>query len=41
MMNSLDRIELVHGKHFKIELMNVICRSENMNMKKKNTSEKI
>ena len=42
MMNSLDRIELVHGKHFKIkiELMNVICRSENMNMKK-NTSEKI
>ncbi|HAI9356127.1 TPA: hypothetical protein HLC07_004928, partial [Escherichia coli] len=23
------------------ELMNVICRSENMNMKKKNTSEKI
>lgn len=43
MMNSLDRIELVHGKHFKIkiELMNVICRSENMNVKKKNTSEKI
>ena len=37
MMNSLDRIELVHGKHFKIkiELMNVICRSENMNMKRK------
>ncbi|HGO3487925.1 TPA: hypothetical protein ACK01R_000882 [Staphylococcus aureus] len=26
---------------FKIKLMNVICRSENMNMKKKNTSEKI
>ncbi|HCC5684957.1 hypothetical protein [Staphylococcus aureus] len=26
---------------FKIELMNVICRSENINMKKKNTSEKI
>ncbi|HCY0808319.1 TPA: hypothetical protein O0670_000826 [Staphylococcus aureus] len=25
----------------KIELMNVIYRSENMNMKKKNTSEKI
>ncbi|HBC7294854.1 TPA: hypothetical protein OV307_001544 [Staphylococcus aureus] len=25
----------------KIELMNVICRSENMNMKKKNKSEKI
>ncbi|HDB7740688.1 TPA: hypothetical protein O7G90_000161 [Staphylococcus aureus] len=25
----------------KIELMNVICRSANMNMKKKNTSEKI
>ncbi|HCY1206880.1 TPA: hypothetical protein O0825_001137 [Staphylococcus aureus] len=26
---------------FKIELINGICRSENMNMKKKNTSEKI
>ncbi|HDP5852773.1 hypothetical protein I6B58_09760 [Staphylococcus aureus] len=26
---------------FKIKLMNGICRSENMNMKKKNTSEKI
>ncbi|WP_113555308.1 hypothetical protein [Staphylococcus aureus] len=26
---------------FKIELMNGLCRSENMNMKKKNTSEKI
>ncbi|HDG1005361.1 TPA: hypothetical protein PEV62_001710 [Staphylococcus aureus] len=26
---------------FKIELMNGIFRSENMNMKKKNTSEKI
>ncbi|HDS3687370.1 TPA: hypothetical protein QIY16_000744 [Staphylococcus aureus] len=26
---------------FKIELMNGICRSENMNMKKKNTCEKI
>ncbi|HDF8180180.1 TPA: hypothetical protein PET67_001320 [Staphylococcus aureus] len=26
---------------FKIELMNGICRSENMNMKKENTSEKI
>ncbi|HDJ7408843.1 TPA: hypothetical protein PRL44_001303 [Staphylococcus aureus] len=26
---------------FKIELMNGICRSENMNMKKKYTSEKI
>ncbi|HDB8353886.1 TPA: hypothetical protein O7I14_000928 [Staphylococcus aureus] len=26
---------------FKIELTNGICRSENMNMKKKNTSEKI
>ncbi|HHR7247376.1 TPA: hypothetical protein ACS9G5_000839 [Staphylococcus aureus] len=26
---------------FKIELMNGICRSENMNMKKKNTSKKI
>ncbi|HBC4172870.1 TPA: hypothetical protein ACU2GF_000096 [Staphylococcus aureus] len=25
----------------KIELMNGICRSENMNMKKKNKSEKI
>ncbi|WP_150008409.1 hypothetical protein, partial [Staphylococcus aureus] len=26
---------------FKIELMNGICRSENMNMKKKNKGEKI
>ncbi|HGN7238978.1 TPA: hypothetical protein ACU2TX_000454 [Staphylococcus aureus] len=26
---------------FKIELMNGICRSENMNMKKKNKDEKI
>ncbi|HCY8216551.1 TPA: hypothetical protein O9S07_001507 [Staphylococcus aureus] len=26
---------------FKIELMNCICRSENMNMKKKNKGEKI
>ncbi|NUW77754.1 hypothetical protein GQX48_09385 [Staphylococcus aureus] len=26
---------------FKIELMNGICRSENMNMKKKNNGEKI
>lgn len=41
MMNSLDRIELVHGKYFKIKLMNGICRSENMNMKKKNKGEKI
>ncbi|HAR7310792.1 TPA: hypothetical protein RRQ00_000433 [Staphylococcus aureus] len=26
---------------FKIELMNGVCRSENMNMKKKNKGEKI